>query len=167
MEKIEITVPTSWADVSVAKYETLDFEDTIGLIAILCDMERDAVEHLSLKSSNQMLDLLDFVWQDPLMTFDTTIAGYKCIDNIDKLAIGDLELLENLCADFVKNASKIAAFVYRSGEDLTMNSIESRAKIIAPIMRTDQLFGIVFRSIVTAGLLSAPDIVKKYDKIDG
>lgn len=161
--KIEITVPESWADVTVEEYQKLDFEDTLGLIAILCGMSRNSVAHLTEDSCKEMLGMLEFIHRNPQMSHAKEVAGYKENVDMEALTLGELEILENLCQDFTKNAAKVCAFVYRGDEGVDPASLDRRAKEIAPVMMTDQMWGMVFKSIVTAGILTKPDILDRFN----
>lgn len=166
MEQVEITVPETWSDVTVGTFKEIDFSSTLQTIATLTGLPEDNVSRLSNASLDEMLMLLDFLYQNPVMRFETTYNGYEIVDDLNDLTLGDLETLENLCQDFVKNATQICAFVYGKNEKLDLRSVESRSTDFED-MPMDVYWGFVFQHIVTAGLLLEPDLINKITTPDG
>jgi len=156
-DKQQFTVPESWAEVTVAQYEQIDFADTIGMISLLLKVDRETVEHMTGKGVGEILDALDFVHHDPVYKYVEEIAGYKVRTDIQELTMNEMEMIQDLCDEFQKNSAKIVGFIYRGDEDLQPNSILRRSEIIKHVMTVDQLMAMSLHSILTAGILLAPE----------
>lgn len=150
-------MPESWAEVTVEQYERIDFNDTIGMISVLCDVDREIVEHMTGAGVGEILDALRFVHDDPVFALATELGGYSMNTNIEDLTMNELTMIQDLCEEFQKNASKIVGFVYRGDEDLLPDSIKRRGDILKHITTVDQLLAMSLHSILTAGILIAPD----------
>ena len=156
-EQQTFTVPDSWSEVTVAQYEQIDFSDTIGMISILLKCDRDIVEHMTGKGVGELLDALSFVHRDPAFDLVTEVSGYRLRTDIDQLTVDELTMIQDLCEEFQKNSSKIIGFVYRGDEDLLAASVKRRGDLLKHVVTVDQLLALSLHSILTAGILIAPE----------
>jgi len=128
MEKINIFVPTSLADVSVAQYRKIAKLDTtkepekwlVEAISIFCNITKKQVKAMSLKDMNliagKISQLQDAEKHDERLQTKIT---HKKIDygfhpNLSKLTVGEFADIETYCAKgLFENIGQILTILYR------------------------------------------------------
>lgn len=142
-----ITIPDTWAEVSLNKYVNLNPRDIVGTASLLWDVSREDISKMDL-SIYDIMEHLDFITKDIIPTLEMEIAGCSIIQLSD-LNTGDIEYIETLAKDFKKNIVYIAAWLYRND----MSELK-RAEMLGNTMTVDQLFGALsYFSIITGVLI--------------
>lgn len=152
METIELTIPESWADVTVGQFQKMDPDDVASVIETMIGLDRSTVYTLTKESIDDILESLGFLHELPQTDYLPNICGYDSVD-INKISAGELERLENMCKDFRPNASRVAAWIYRGDEGCSVKELDARGAILSASMDVNQLLGMLMHIIITLGIL--------------
>ena len=131
MSKIQITIPESYADVSVKQYKRMmlalkDVEESTEIamraVAALCDLDRKVLNHAPVEQIAKCIKAITWLIQEPDITksniplqktFYLDGVEYGFIPNWTKLTVGEFADLESYTNDTYANLEKIMAVLYR------------------------------------------------------
>jgi hypothetical protein len=183
MEKIKLTIPENWSDVTLGQYieflET-DFssmkhlEKLINTISLLCDTDTEEVSKLSFEQMNYIIEELSWISNPTKKEYKhiITIDGvkYGSIPNFNQIKVGEWIDLENHMVNFNKNLNKILSVIYRPIikynndndyiiEDYNSITAEKRADLFLQKFNTEDAIasGIFFWNFVEVYLANTSD----------
>lgn len=131
MSKIQITIPESYADVSVKQYKRMmseikdveeETEIAIRAVAALCDLDRKVLNHAPVHEIAKCIEAITWLIQEPDITkseiplqktFYLNGVEYGFIPNWTKLTVGEFADIESYTSDTYGNLEKIMAVLYR------------------------------------------------------
>lgn len=166
MNKIKLTIPQDWSEITINQY--LDFELLeknklssidlmIQIISIFCDADPDDIEKLTFTQLNDVVKQLEWVMEKPMKSFYQSyeIDGikYGFIPNLNEIKVGEWVDLENYMKSPLPNLHKLMAVLYRpitkvhNGqnryeiEDYDSRNNEERSNIFLNKMSIDVAYG--------------------------
>ena len=131
MSKIQITIPESYADVSVKQYKRMmselkdveeETEIAMRAVAALCDLDRKVLNYAPVDEIAKCIKAITWLIQEPDITksniplqktFVLNGVEYGFIPNWTKLTVGEFADIESYTSDTYNNLEKIMAVLYR------------------------------------------------------
>ena len=119
---MKITVPTSFEDINLGQYLELgkiDPSDTLGQIAILCDISKEDIKRMEKSSLIELEALLSSIEQTDEDKYKherfIELRGlkYGFHPNLSEMSVGEFVDLDSLCQNPLENLPKIMAILYR------------------------------------------------------
>ncbi len=128
-DKIELTIPTDWKDISIGMYQNYvelqekklpEDEFIVAVVCVLCDVEKETLEKVKYKDlkdiSNTLMELLKKeVKEEKELIKKVNFKGkeYGFIPNLSSISLGEYVDIETFCKDSYKNLHKIMSVLYR------------------------------------------------------
>jgi len=128
-DKIELTIPTDWEDISIGMYQNYvelqekklpEDEFIVAVVCVLCDVEKKTLEKVKYKDlkdiSNTLMELLKKeVKEEKELIKKVNFKGkeYGFIPNLSSISLGEYVDIETFCKDSYKNLHKIMSVLYR------------------------------------------------------
>ena len=128
-DKIELTIPTDWKDISIGMYQNYveiqekklpEDEFIVAVVCVLCDVEKETLEKVKYKDlkdiSNTLMKLLKKeVKEEKELIKKVNFKGkeYGFIPNLSSISLGEYVDIETFCKDSYKNLHKIMSVLYR------------------------------------------------------
>ena len=128
-DKIELTIPTDWKDISIGMYQNYveiqekklpEDEFIVAVVCVLCDVEKKTLEKVKYKDlkdiSNTLMELLKKeVKEEKELIKKVNFKGkeYGFIPNLSSISLGEYVDIETFCKDSYKNLHKIMSVLYR------------------------------------------------------
>jgi hypothetical protein len=155
MEKLELTIPESWDDITLEQYQEFiltDFNDgftplekMFRVISILCDVSEDEIRKININQLQNIINNLNFINDKPekdnfTYSFDIEGVKYAAIKSFNNIKVGEWIDIEHLLQDYKLNIHQILAIIYRPTtyfidnseyeiEDYDSNNRNERAKL--------------------------------------
>jgi hypothetical protein len=144
-EKLELTIPTDWKDITIGIYQDYvelqekklpEDEFIVAVVCVLCNVEKETLERIRYKDlkdiSNNLMKLLKKEVKEEkelIKKVDFKGKKYGFIPNLSSITLGEYVDIETSCKDSYKNLHKIMSILYRPivKEKGTRYSIEEYA----------------------------------------
>ena len=162
-EQKTITVPDSWEEVSIAKFQEINQIDdnnknkALEIISILIDQDIEDIRKYSLSSLNAILEAINWANKLPSGKAFRQVIEIECIEygfvnKLSDLTLGEWVDLESYLEDSINNLHKIAAIFYRPiiveysetqrlVEDYDTVTADVRAEIFKYKMNVGDMYG--------------------------
>lgn len=152
MEKIKITIPESWAEVSLRKFIEInninqdnELLKSIEIISILSDVDPELIKNSSPESLDQILKNLEWTKQEPSTEYKVEIEiedeTYYLV-RLRSLSNGEWADLDTWNEDRVNNIHKIMALLYRKkDEEYNTRVCAERAELFLDHMNYGDVYG--------------------------
>ena len=128
-EKLELTIPTDWKDITIGIYQDYvelkekklpEDEFIVAVVCVLCNVEKETLERIKYKDlkdiSNNLMKLLKKeVKEEKELIKKVSFKGreYGFIPNLSSISLGEYVDIETFCKDSYKNLHKIMSVLYR------------------------------------------------------
>ena len=128
-EKLELTIPTDWKDITIGIYQDYvelqekklpEDEFIVAVVCVLCGVEKETLERVRYKDlkdiSNNLMKLLKKeVKEEKELIKKVSFKGreYGFIPNLSSISLGEYVDIETFCKDSYKNLHKIMSVLYR------------------------------------------------------
>lgn len=125
--KIELKVPTSYEDITIAEYQAIQeiYERVktkelavLECIALLCEVDKKHMRHIKAADIEKVTSMMAFLWQpdksghELKRTFMHEGTKYGFIPDLSNLSVGEFADLDNYTTDD-KNLHKVMSILYR------------------------------------------------------
>lgn len=174
-EKIKITVPESWADVSLKKFiEINNIQEenpllrSIEIISILSDVDPEVIKASDKESLDEILKLLAWTGTEPTKEYSTSInlKGEEFhLTKLSALTNGEWIDLDGYCENHIQNIHKIMSILYRkSGEKYDTKVCASRHELFLEEAKVSDVFGtMLFFSLIGSKFMNyLPDYLQTF-----
>jgi hypothetical protein len=161
--ELELNIPASWSEVSIARFqefqsldkEGTDVKATIERIAVLTDSDSADIGKLAFKQFEAVVEMLRFCEHEPgqefrrLIDLDGTVYG---LIDLEKITVGEYADLETFVKDgAMANLHRILAMVYRplttepvegyKTEEYNTDTVEERAELFRDKLTVEDAYG--------------------------
>ena len=126
--KIELKVPTSYDDITIGEYQSIQeiYERVktkelaaLECIALLCEVDKKKMRHIKQVDIDKVVSMMAFLWQpvdksqyELKRTFTHEGVKYGFIPDMSNLSVGEFADLDNYAND-EKNLHKVMSILYR------------------------------------------------------
>jgi len=167
MEKVNISIPQDWSEISVGRFmefellekgELSNLDLMVQIVSIFCDKDSSEIEKLSIQQLGDVITDLEWVTAKPLKNFyqswEYDGIKYGFIPNLSSIKVGEWIDLEQYMKAPVQNLHKLLSILYRpitkidkgvnnyQIEDYDSNTSKERANLFYNHMPIDLGYGV-------------------------
>jgi hypothetical protein len=127
-EKIELTIPTTWEDITIGMYQQYielkkkkleEDEEIIELVCVLCGVDKDTLERIKYKDLKFIAKTLnkfmgtEIKEKELVKKIEFKGKKYGMIPNLSSISLGEFVDIESLVKKSHDNLHKIMSILYR------------------------------------------------------